>query len=343
MAEQLALDQSGGQRRAIHFYQRPVVARDMEDPRDLDFNTCYASVAATSKHVGTSWVEPEHVEESLAMLHMMAGSEEAWRARPFVSMSNCFVVPPMKFAQDACRCLEVAVRGGLPVLLLAMLFTASTLVYSFEKDVQPQDFGSIPHAMWWGIATLTTVGYGDVVPQSSLGKALGGLIMLSGIAMFATPAGILAAAFAEEAKRKNFIVTWNLVAHVPFFSHLGAREIARIAELLRPRTYVPNEVILHRDEDAASMFFIVSGEVEVLLEPEPIRYTKGAFFGEISLLFNVPRTATVVAARRSDLLELDAQELHRLLDANPKLKSRILKIATQRYDQVPHGQDISHS
>jgi trimethylamine--corrinoid protein Co-methyltransferase len=103
----------------IHFYQRPVVARDLEDPRDLDFNTCYASVAATSKHVGTSWVEPDHVEESLAMLHMMAGSEEAWRARPFVSMSNCFVVPPMKFAQDACRCLEVAVRGGLPVLLLA--------------------------------------------------------------------------------------------------------------------------------------------------------------------------------------------------------------------------------
>jgi trimethylamine--corrinoid protein Co-methyltransferase len=103
----------------IHFFQRSVVPRDMEDPRDLDFNTCYASVSATTKHVGTSWVEPAHVEESLAMLHMIAGGEEAWRARPFVSMSNCFVVPPMKFAQDACRCLEVAVRGGIPVLLLA--------------------------------------------------------------------------------------------------------------------------------------------------------------------------------------------------------------------------------
>ena len=103
----------------IHFYQRPVVARDMVEPRDLDFNTCYASVSATTKHVGTSWVEPEHVDESLKMLHVIAGSEEAWRKRPFVSMSNCFVVPPMKFAQDACRCLEVAVRGGMPVLLLA--------------------------------------------------------------------------------------------------------------------------------------------------------------------------------------------------------------------------------
>ncbi len=103
----------------IHFYQRPVVARDMEDPRDLDFNTCYAAVQATTKHVGASWVEPHHVEESLEMLHYIAGSEENWRKRPFVSMSNCFVVPPMKFAVDACRCLEVAVRGGMPVLLLA--------------------------------------------------------------------------------------------------------------------------------------------------------------------------------------------------------------------------------
>jgi trimethylamine--corrinoid protein Co-methyltransferase len=53
------------------------------------------------------------------MLHMMAGGEKKWRARPFVSMSSCFVVPPMRFAEDACSCLEVAVRAGIPVLLLA--------------------------------------------------------------------------------------------------------------------------------------------------------------------------------------------------------------------------------
>ena len=103
----------------IHFLQRPIVCRDMEDPADLDFNTCYAAVMGTSKHVGTSWVAPEHVAQSLAMLHCIAGDEMRWRARPFVSMSNCFVVPPLRFAEDACRCLEVAVRGGMPVLLLA--------------------------------------------------------------------------------------------------------------------------------------------------------------------------------------------------------------------------------
>ena len=103
----------------IHFFQRSVVARDMTEPRDLDFNTAYACVMGTTKHVGTSYVEPEHVDESVAMLHAIAGSEDAWRARPFVSMSSCFVVPPLRFAVDACRCLESAVHHGMPVLLLA--------------------------------------------------------------------------------------------------------------------------------------------------------------------------------------------------------------------------------
>jgi trimethylamine--corrinoid protein Co-methyltransferase len=103
----------------IHFFQRAVVPRDIPDPYEMDFNTCYASVSSTTKHVGSSWVLPEHMEKSLEMLHMIAGGEDKWRERPFVSQSNCFVVPPMKFATDACKCLEVAVRGGMPVLLLS--------------------------------------------------------------------------------------------------------------------------------------------------------------------------------------------------------------------------------
>ncbi len=103
----------------IHYFQRPITARDMVEPHDLDINTLYACVAGTSKHIGTSMVHPGHVDEILQMLHVIAGSEQAWRERPFVSQSNCFVVPPMKFAEDACRCLEVAVRGGMPVLLLS--------------------------------------------------------------------------------------------------------------------------------------------------------------------------------------------------------------------------------
>jgi trimethylamine---corrinoid protein Co-methyltransferase len=103
----------------IHFFQRAVVPRDLPDPREMDINTCYASIMGTTKHVGSSWVAAEHLEASFQMLHAVAGGEDKWRARPFVSQSNCFVVPPLKFAVDASHCLELAVRGGMPVLLLS--------------------------------------------------------------------------------------------------------------------------------------------------------------------------------------------------------------------------------
>ncbi len=103
----------------IHYFQRSVVARDMVEPEDLDLNTLYACIAGTTKHVGTSWVLPEHVNEGLQLLHHVAGSEQKWRERPFVSMSCCFVVPPLRFAEDACACLEAGVHGGVPILLLS--------------------------------------------------------------------------------------------------------------------------------------------------------------------------------------------------------------------------------
>ncbi len=103
----------------VHFFQRPMVARDMEDPRDLDINTIYAAMSGTTKHIGTSFTLPEYVDEALKMLHMVAGGEDAWRSRPFISNSNCFVVPPLKFAEDASGVLETCVRGGMPVLLLS--------------------------------------------------------------------------------------------------------------------------------------------------------------------------------------------------------------------------------
>jgi trimethylamine--corrinoid protein Co-methyltransferase len=103
----------------IHYCQRPVVTRDTTTTRELDFNTLYACVSGTAKHVGTSFVNPAHVTEALEMLHMIAGSEKQWRERPFVSQSNCFVVPPMTFESNACAILETAARGGMPVLLLS--------------------------------------------------------------------------------------------------------------------------------------------------------------------------------------------------------------------------------
>ena len=103
----------------IHFFQRPMVARDIPDPADLDFNTVYAAIKGTTKHVGVSFTEAEYMKPVFEMLHSVAGGEDQWRARPFVSNSNCFVVPPLRFATESCLVMEEAVRNGMPVLLLS--------------------------------------------------------------------------------------------------------------------------------------------------------------------------------------------------------------------------------
>ncbi len=87
------------------------------------------------------------------------------------------------------------------LLLFVMLVIAASLMYYAEHDAQPEAFGSIPAAMWWGVATFTTVGYGDVYPITPLGRILGSFIAILGIGIFALPAGILASGFSEERER----------------------------------------------------------------------------------------------------------------------------------------------
>jgi voltage-gated potassium channel len=95
--------------------------------------------------------------------------------------------------------LLISVGVGIFILLLS-----STLMYLVEGHTQPEAFGSIPRAMWWAVATLTTVGYGDAVPETVLGRILGSLTAVTGIGLIAMPAGILAAAMSDaiQAKRR---------------------------------------------------------------------------------------------------------------------------------------------
>ena len=103
----------------IHMFQRTCVLRDILDNRAMDINTTYNAVSGTTKHVGASWTEVPHLEDTLKMLHIIAGGEDKWRERPFVSISCCHVVPPMKFTEEALGCVRTAVEGGMPVLLLS--------------------------------------------------------------------------------------------------------------------------------------------------------------------------------------------------------------------------------
>lgn len=110
----------------LHFVQRPMVCRDISDNCEMDYNSIYACVTGTTKHIGTSFSEPHHVAPAMEMLHMIAGGEDKWRERPFVSNSNCFVVPPMKFATESCQVMEECIKHGMPVLLLSAGMSGAT-------------------------------------------------------------------------------------------------------------------------------------------------------------------------------------------------------------------------
>jgi voltage-gated potassium channel len=88
-------------------------------------------------------------------------------------------------------------------MVIILLLVASSLMYYVENQAQPKAFASIPNAMWWGVATLTTVGYGDIFPVTPLGKFLGAIIALLGIGMFALPTGILGSGFVDELQSRK--------------------------------------------------------------------------------------------------------------------------------------------
>tara|TARA_B100001964_G_scaffold239175_1_gene306058 strand:+ start:252 stop:1046 length:795 start_codon:yes stop_codon:yes gene_type:complete len=93
--------------------------------------------------------------------------------------------------------------SGIFFILIVILTLAASALYMVERDIQPDSFGSIPQAMWWAIAALTTVGYGDVYPISLVGQILGSLVTILGIGMVALPSGILASAFSEQMRRRR--------------------------------------------------------------------------------------------------------------------------------------------
>src|SRR6266487_3960641 len=199
--------------------------------------------------------------------------------------------------------------GCLVILAGAVLLFAS-LLYAIERNVQPDKFGTIPQAMWWAIVTLGTVGYGDVVPVTPLGKIVSVFAIVVGFAMIALPVAIVSRAFTDEVRRRDFIVTWGMLARVPLFSHLGASEIVDIMRLLRAQTIEAREVLVRRGDPASSMYFITAGEVEIELPSQRVRLSHGTFFGEIALLQRTKRSGTVTATCKTKLLALEAKDFH---------------------------------
>jgi voltage-gated potassium channel len=221
---------------------------------------------------------------------------------------------------------------GCLVIALGTALVAASLMHLAEANVQPIKLGTIPEAFWWAIVTIGTIGYGDVVPVTALGKLIATCTIFAGLVLMALPVGIIATAFAEQIQRRDFIVTWGMISRVPLFAELDATEISDVMELLRAQVVEAGEVVMRAGEAARSMYFIAAGEVEIEIKgkKEHIRLGVGQFFGEVALLRRTRRTATVTAITRTNLLGLDAHDLHALMQRDPRIAERIKDVVEKR-------------
>lgn len=214
------------------------------------------------------------------------------------------------------------------VILIGVMLLSATLMHFAEHDVQPDKFGTIPDAMWWAIVTLTTVGYGDAFPISPIGKIVASLTAVMGLVMLALPVGIVATAFAQEIHRREFVVTWSMIARMPLFGALNAAEIAEIMRFLRAQSVKGGATITRRGEPMQSICFIASGEVELDDETERRRLDEGHHFGaltfgEIALLGSTDTAPAVRAVVPTKLLILDAVDFRSLMARHPELAERL--------------------
>jgi voltage-gated potassium channel len=220
--------------------------------------------------------------------------------------------------------------GALVVMLIVLLFT-STAMYFLERGAQPDKFGSIPAAAWWSLSTLTTVGYGDVVPVTPLGKVVGGLVMVLGLCMFALPVAIIASGFSQESSRHQFVVTLSMVERVPLFSTMYESEIAEITKLLYTRTYLPGVPIVRAGDPGGAMYLMASGEA-IVAQPKGKQtiLKDGDFFGEMALLEQRRHRHSVIAKTRCRVYVLDSEALARLARRNPEILQQIRDVARRR-------------
>ena len=211
---------------------RRICLEGVERRRDPD-----AEPAAALARAAAICVRPMMVIDLLAFCALVLAldvpdrSRVLWLFRLFRLLKLVRYSPALQTLGRVIADENRALFGALLVIHRAFLSRRPACII-LEREAQPDKFGSIPDAAWWALATLTTVGYGDVVPVTPWGKLLGGVVMLLGVGMFALPGRHLATGFSQESSRHQFVVTWCMVARVPLFASMDEAEVAEITKLL---------------------------------------------------------------------------------------------------------------
>lgn len=222
---------------------------------------------------------------------------------------------------------------GTALLLFCLVIFAGSVMHAIEGTIRPRVFGTIPDSMWWAICTLTTAGCSNAAPVSPLGRAIEGLTLMMGLGVFALPVGIIANGFFAEIHRRDFVVTFAMVARAPLFRGLDARALAEIIALLRAQCVSPGGVVVSDETAHSGIHFLIAGEAEATAADGGRMkvYRPGEAFGECTTPEqDRAHGRVVVAITACRVLTLTAPDLDRLSAKHPSLRERLQQLASIR-------------
>ena len=248
--------------------------------------------------------------------------------RAYSSFSNHEILLPSNILIKTVYRQRYALLGS-QIMVVSVLLVFSTLIHFLEKDLYPEAFGSILSSMWFGITTLTTVGYGDITPVTSLGKLLASLTMFLGIGIFALPVAILASTYYEEIQKRNFLISLETISNIPLFEKLPLGAIGKINSKLHAALLPAGKTIITKGDDADAMYIIEFGSVKVELS-DPITLGPGDYFGERGLLKNEVRNASITSVQEVKLLKLKKEDLLELMSEHAHLFEELSAVSETR-------------
>jgi voltage-gated potassium channel len=219
-----------------------------------------------------------------------------------------------------------AERRGLFGAFILLIFTvcvSAEVMHVIEGPGQPKAFGTLPGAMYWAIATLTTVGYGDETPITWMGKLWAGITMVTGLVLFALPVGIIATGFVNGLHKREFSITWSMVKRQPLFDGFEIEATRQMLDTMGATVVQDHTRITVAGQSANMFYLIISGKAHAEDESGSWDLEPGDIIGEESLNDHANYTRTVWARTEMRMMNLLGEDLRRLARKYPLLGQRI--------------------
>lgn len=212
---------------------------------------------------------------------------------------------------------------GAFILLIFTVCVTGEIMHVIEGGAQPKSFGTLPGSMYWAIATLTTVGYGDETPITWAGKLFAGITMVTGLVLFALPVGIIATGFVNGLHKREFSITWSMVKRQPLFDGFEMEATRQILDTMGATVVQDHTRITVAGQNANMFYLIISGKAHAEDESGSWDLEAGDIIGEQSLEDHAYYTRTVWARTEMRMMNLLGEDLRRLARKYPLLAQRI--------------------